>query len=162
MQTEPHPPVDSLDSGPADLVDVAELADRLRPVMLKLSRHLRREAQKVGVSALDAQLLGIIKKWPGAGVSELADLEQMSRPAMSVHIKRLEAAGWLMREADQPDGDKRRVRLALTPKGAQALNAIRRSRNDWLAARLAMLTSAERDALDVAVEPLARLVEVKA
>ena len=56
---------------PLFTADGAQLADQLRPVMLKLSRHLRREALKVGVSALDAQLLGIIKMKPGTGVLRL-------------------------------------------------------------------------------------------
>ena len=141
--------------------DLAGLAEQLRPTILKLSRNLRREAQKVGVSALDAQLLSIVKLKPGVGVSDLADVEQMSRPAMSAHVKRLEAAGWLAREADAPGGDKRRVSLILTAKGVQALGAIRRSRNDWLAARLAVLTPAELAKLREALAPLARLAEVK-
>ncbi len=141
--------------------DVADLADQLRPVILKLSRHLRREAQKVGMSALDAQLLGVIKLSPGLGVSELAEIEQMSRPTMSAHVKRLEAAGWLSKRADTTDGDKRRVALAVTSKGFQALAAIRRSRNDWLAARLSALTPTERIALETGLPALTRLVEVK-
>ncbi len=141
--------------------DLAALADRLRPVMLKLSRRLRQEAHKVGVSALDAQLLAVLKKTPGAGVSELADIEQMSRPAMSVHIKRLEAAGWIRREAEEPEADRRRVRLALTPKGHSALNAIRRSRNDWLAARLSQLDGEALQAIDAALDPLLRLTETR-
>jgi DNA-binding MarR family transcriptional regulator len=141
-----------------DGAEIAALADQLRPVILKLSRHLRREAQKVGVSALDAQLLGVIKLSPGVGVSDLADSEQMSRPAMSAHVKRLEAAGWLVRGSSTPDGDKRRAPLMLTPKGLQALTAIRRSRNDWLAARLATLTPTENAVLEAGLAPLRRLV----
>ena len=147
---------------PSDSDDVAVLADHLRPVILKLSRHLRREAQRVGMSALDAQLLGVIKMAPGVGVSGLADIEQMSRPAMSAHVKRLEAEGWLMRQSGAPDGDKRRVSLVISAKGMQALGAIRRSRNDWLAARLSVLTEAERRQMEAALPSLQRLVEVKA
>jgi hypothetical protein len=44
------------------------LADRLRPALLKLSRHLRREAQRAGLSVLDAQLLGIVEARPGCGL----------------------------------------------------------------------------------------------
>ena len=142
-------------------LEAAETADRLRPIILKLSRHLRREAQKVGVSALDAQLLGVIKLSPGVGVSDLAQTEQMSRPAMSAHVKRLEAAGWIARDLGGADADKRRVALIVTAKGLQALSAIKRSRNDWLAARLAILTPAERAALEAGLAPLSRLVEAK-
>ena len=66
------------------------LAEALRPVLLRVSRRLRREAQKAGVSALDAQLLTVIGKAPGIGGAALADYEQMTRPSMSSH---LQAAG---------------------------------------------------------------------
>lgn len=135
---------------------VLDLADALRPALLRASRQLRREAQKAGVSALDAQLLGILKKHPGLGVSELADREQMARPSMSGHIKRLEAAGWIARaEADAED--RRRIGLTLTPAGVRALEAIRRRRNDWLAERLAGLTPEARRILEGAIAPLTQL-----
>jgi len=137
--------------------DVLPLADELRPVLLRVSRALRREAQRAGVSALDAQLLGAVKKNAGIGVSALAEREQMTRASMSGHVKRLEAAGWLARAGEA--GDRRRVGLTLTAKGARALDAIRRRRNDWLAAGLARLSREERAALAAATEPLARLAE---
>ena len=138
--------------------DILPLADALRPALLKASRALRREAQRAGVSVLDAQLLRAVKKNAGVGVSELADSEQMSRASMSGHVKRLEAAGWIARAAPDDD-DRRRVGLSLTATGVKALEAIRRRRNDWLAARLAKLSPEERTALAAAAGPLARLAE---
>src|SRR5471030_1337781 len=84
------------------------LADELRPALLRAARRLRQEAQKAGVSALDAQLLGVIGKQPGIGASELAQREQMTRPYMSSHLKRLEIAGWIARDK-AASIDKRRV-----------------------------------------------------
>jgi len=139
--------------------DVLPLADALRPALLKASRALRRESQRAGVSALDAQLLGAVKKNAGIGVSALAEREQMTRASMSGHVKRLEAAGWIARAAAEPDDDRRRVGLSLTAKGARALDAIRRRRTDWLAAGLARLSREERAALAAAAAPLARLAE---
>ena len=55
-------------------------------------------------------------------MSELADKERTSRPTMSSHVKRLEAEGWVQRQAPQAD-DRRRVGLAITPAGAKALDA---------------------------------------
>ena len=138
--------------------DILPLADALRPALLKVSRALRREAQRAGVSALDAQLLGVVKKHPGIGVSDLAERELMSRASMSGHVKRLEAAGWIARAAPDDD-DRRRVGLTLTASGGKALDAIRRRRNDWLAARLAKLSPEERSALAAAAAPLVRLAE---
>ncbi|MBS0411340.1 MAG: MarR family transcriptional regulator [Proteobacteria bacterium] len=140
----------------AAALDIVDLAEVLRPALLRTSRALRREAQRAGVSALDAQILGAVKKNPGIGVSALADREQMTRPSMSSHVKRLEASGWLGRDEASQD-DRRRVGIRLTPKGLKALDAIRRRRNDWLAARLSLLTPEARAALAAAAEPLARL-----
>lgn len=136
--------------------DILDLAEQLRPALLRASRQLRREAQRAGVSALDAQILNAVKKHPGVGVSALADHEQMTRPSMSTHVKRLEAAGWIGRDAASPD-DRRRVGLRLTAKGLKALDAIRRRRNDWLAARLSVLSAEARAALAAAAGPLVQL-----
>jgi DNA-binding MarR family transcriptional regulator len=138
--------------------DVLPLADLLRPALLRASRALRRESQRAGVSQLDSQLLGAVKKNAGIGVSELAEREQMTRASMSGHVKRLEAAGWIAR-AEADAADRRRFGLTLTAKGAKALDAIRRRRNDWLAAGLARLSREERAALAAAAAPLARLAE---
>src|SRR6185436_18818628 len=113
-----------------------------------------------GLSAQDALILGFIKKNPGVGVSELADFDQISRPTMSSHVKRLEAAGWLRRDDHADDG--RRRGLTVTPAGARKHEAIQRQRNDWLAARLVRLTPAEREALLAAAAPLLKLVSVDA
>jgi DNA-binding MarR family transcriptional regulator len=136
--------------------DVSVLADGLRPSFLKIGRLLRREAQSVGLSPLDATLVNAVSKREGVGVSELAELEQTSRPTMSAHVKRLEAAGWIKR-LPPPDEDKRRFGLALTPSGRKALDAVRRRRNDRLAERLAKLTPEARAALAEAIGPLAQL-----
>ncbi len=134
------------------------LADALRPVILKLGRQMRREAQKVGMSILDTQLMALVSKKPGIGICELAALEQVSRPSMSVHIKRLVTDGWLQREAPS-DGDQRRTSLTLTPKARRLMVTIRQKRNDWLAAHIAQLTSEERAALAAAIEPMDRLAD---
>ena len=91
----------------AEPLDVTALAERLRHPLLKISRRLRQESQKAGVSVQDAILLGLIRKLPGIGVSELADAEQTSRPTMSGHVKRLEAAGWIRRTEDETDARRR-------------------------------------------------------
>jgi len=135
---------------------IIDLADALRPAILRVSRRLRQEAQKVGLSAQDALLLNHIRKTPGVGVSALADFEHTSKPTMSAHIKRLEADGLVARAGDAEDG--RRSGLTVTAAGAKKLEIIRRERNDWLAARLARLTPAERATLEAAAGPLLRLV----
>ena len=141
---------------PTPVDTIIALADALRPAIMRVSRKLRQEAQKAGLSAQDAMLLGYLKQNPGVGVSALADFDQTSRPTMSGHIKRLEAAGLVRRSDDARDG--RRSGLAITQAGGRKLDIIRRERNDWLAARLARLTDAERECLARAASPLLRLV----
>jgi len=143
-------------AAPPTPAELAALAEGLRPGVLRLSRHLRRQSLHLGLTPTDALLMGAILKADGIGVSELADREQISRPTMSVQVKRLEAAGFVARLA--PDSaDKRRVGLTLTPAGRKALEAIRRRRNDWLAQRLAALSPEARAALTAALGPLAQL-----
>jgi DNA-binding MarR family transcriptional regulator len=141
--------------------DMMTLADELRPGLLRVSRQLRRDAQIDGLSALDTILLHAIRKHPGVGVSELADNEQLSRPTMSEHTKRLERAGWIARLSPAVGEDQRRVGLKITPAGTRALDAVRRQRNDWLADRLARLTPESRAALAAAARPLLELAAPK-
>jgi DNA-binding MarR family transcriptional regulator len=138
--------------------DLIAVAEALRPGLLRVSRLLRREAQKAGVSVLDAQLLGTIFKQPGVTGGELAEAEQMSAPSMSAHLKRLEAAGWIERDL-AVCGDRRRIGLKVTADGETALRAIKAQRNVWLVRRLAALSGKDRRALAAAAESLKRLAE---
>ena len=137
--------------------DIVALADALRPAVLRVSRRLRQEAQKAGLSAQDAMLLGHIRKNPGIGVSGLAETERTSRPTMSAHVKRLEGAGLVARSGHADDG--RRSGLAITAAGARTLDLIRRERNDWLAARLSRLGAEDRETLGRAAAALLRLID---
>jgi DNA-binding MarR family transcriptional regulator len=137
----------------------SKLAGELRPTILRLSRHLRREAQRGGSSSLDAQLLGTLTEEPGLGVSELADMEQMSRPAMSAHVKRLMQLGYVQREQAKGDGDRRRIGLSVTRSGSTYLRTVSERRVDWLAVRLAELGRDDRSALDRAAKSLRLILE---
>ncbi len=142
---------------PVVATDSLELANRLRPALLQLSRHLRREAHAEGITGGQATLLAQIRNDPQLGITELAAREAVSTPAMTRAVDRLEKAGLVDRTPSPDDG--RRIRLALTPKGVRALRSVRRRRTAWLAERLQGLTAAELAAVDAAVEPLLRLVE---
>lgn len=138
--------------------DIVALADALRPALLRVSRRLRLEAQKVGLSAQDAILLGQIQKNPGIGVSALADAERISRPTMSAQIKRLEADGLVTKTVQAEDG--RRSGLTITLAGERKVQVVQRARNDWLAARLVGLPAADRAVLQAATAPLLRLLDL--
>src|SRR5919198_4439360 len=132
--------------------DTIELANRLRPVLLKLARELRREIHSLGVTGGQVSLLVAIKYQPGIGVRELAARERISVPAVSKFVARMEEAGLIRREP--VGGDKRRVGLQLTENGHRVLRSVRSKRTAWVAARLRTLEPHERDAIDAAIEPL--------
>jgi DNA-binding MarR family transcriptional regulator len=145
---------------PVTAPKTVRLAAELRPSILRLSRHLRREAIRGGSSSLDAQLLGTLREEPGLGVSELADMEQMSRPAMSAHVKRLMQLGYLQREDVKLATDRRRIGLTVTRSGTQYLRTVNERRADWLAERLSELRTEDRTALDRAAKSLRLILEV--
>jgi DNA-binding MarR family transcriptional regulator len=138
------------------VTDPVVLANRLRPVLLKLHRQLRRELHSLGVTAGQVSVLAAIRNTPGIGVRELADLEGMSSPGMSKYVARLEAAGLVGRTVG---ADRRRVGLELTEEAQRVLRSVRSRRTAWLAARLKRLSDDEVEAVDAAIEPLLRLLE---
>jgi DNA-binding MarR family transcriptional regulator len=145
---------------PVAVIDYVALANRMRPVLLQLNRHLRREAHAEGITGGQAALLAQIRTYPELGVRQLAAREGVSAPSMTRYLDRMERAGLIIRTRSHEDA--RRIRLELTPKGVRALRSIRRRRTAWLAERLQGLAPAELAAVDGAIEPLLRLVEDKA
>ena len=141
----------------ATATDPVTVANRLRPVLLKLNRHLRREIHSLGVTGGQASLLFAIQGRPGIGVRELAALERMSAPGMSKYVGRLEAEGLIVREPS--DEDRRRVGLRVSPEGERVLRSVKSRRTAWLAARLRGLSEEELEAMDAAIEPLQELID---
>jgi DNA-binding MarR family transcriptional regulator len=137
--------------------DPTVLANRLRPVLLQLNRQLRREIHSLGVTGGQVSLLVQINFHPGIGIRELAELERMSVPGMSKFISRLEEGGLVQRAP--VEGDQRRVGLTLTAAGQKVLRSVKSKRTAWLSARLRELEPKELEAIDTAIEPLARLLE---
>ncbi len=137
--------------------DTTAVANRLRPVLLKLNRELRHEIHSLGVTGGQVSLLVQIKYHPGIGMRELAALERISVPGMSKFVTRLEEAGLVQRAP--VEGDQRRVGVTLTAPGQKVLRSVKSKRTAWLADRLRQLDPDELEAIDAAIEPLAHLLE---
>ena len=142
---------------PTETIEATELANRLRPVLLKIARELRREVHALGVTGGQVALLIQIRKHEGIGARELAELERVSPAAMSGYIDRLEKAGLVTRVRDERD--RRRQVLTLTDEAERVLRSVRSRRTAWLANRLERLSQEELTAIDGAVEPLLGLLE---
>jgi DNA-binding MarR family transcriptional regulator len=141
----------------ATTADPVTVANRLRPVLLKLNRHLRREIHSLGVTGGQASLLFTIQRRPGIGVNELAELERMSPPGMSKYVGRLEEAGLVVREPSERD--RRRIGLRVSSEGERVLRSVKSRRTAWLASRLRGLSDDQLAALDAAIEPLQELID---
>ena len=138
------------------IADPLAVANQLRPVLLRLSRELRQETEQLGVTSRQVTLLWLVRHNPGMSMRELAAEERISAPALSGHVDRLEKAGLLERVRDE--GDRRRVGLSLTDEGDRLLRRVRARRTTWLAERLRGLDDDEVAAIEVAIEPLGKLL----
>lgn len=146
-----------MDANPPQVLNHTEVANRLRPALLRLARELRRESHALGVTGGQVTLLIQIRRQPGMGVNDLAASERMSPAAMSGHVDRLEKAGLVTRTPHQTD--RRRQVLTLTDEAERVLRSVKSRRTAWLAARLERLDPDELRALDAAIEPLMQLRE---
>lgn len=134
-----------------------EIAEELRPAILRLARNLRRETESLGVTSQQATLLAVISSTPGLALRELAHAEGISAPSLSGHVDRLEAAGLIRRE--RSTDDRRRVGLELTKDGRAVLRRVRARRTTWLAERLACLPDELRENVERALPALHALLE---
>ena len=141
--------------------DIPPRARQLLEAIYLTMRRLRRESfSKAGIGQPDLMILGSLRKTPGRGVSDLAAEGGVSGPTMSAQIKRLEAAGLIVREPTL-DGDRRRVSLTLSPRAEAMIDTMLSESSDWMAARLAELSDDEREAIFTALGPLGKIAGVQ-
>ena len=134
----------------------ADLAVRLRLVIVRTARRLRQEAGE-GLSSSQAAALATIDRHGPLTPSELAGHERVQRPTATRVLGRLEELGLIDRAPDPTD---RRSSLISVSAGGRALLRRQRSRKDqFLARRLAALTPEEVTTLDRASVILERLLD---
>ena len=142
---------------PSNPTQAVAVANRLRPVLLHLARHLRREPLAAQVSAGQVEILALVSGRPGIGINELASMVGISPPAMSNAIDKLEAARLVSRSRVSP-GDRRRVGVTVSAEGSRIVRAARSSRTAWLAERLGRLSQEQLAAVEAAIDALEALV----
>jgi len=135
----------------------AELANELRPIVVRLARELRKETAQLGVTGGQVTLLWQISEHPGIGLRALAELEGIATPTVSGLVDRLQRARLVSRVRSETD--RRRVGLTITPAGRRLLVAVRVRRTVWLTERLEHLDPGARRAIEAAISPLAALIE---
>src|SRR5947209_17821200 len=134
----------------------AELAARLRVVLLRTSRALRHRGDTGLSPSLTTALIAVARRGP-LTPSELADGEQVKRPTATRLIACLEQAGLVSRDPDPDDG--RSYRVGVTPRGASLLASAACRKDAYLARGLGGLEPEELATLDRAADLLERLLD---
>ena len=109
------------------------------PVWNGIKGNLRgMAAEQYDISVEQFHILRHIRKGLSS-VSELAEVKQISRPAVSQAVDVLVDKGLIARRQDP--ADRRYVHLALTPAGDDLLNALFCQNRAWMEARMAALNA---------------------
>lgn len=132
-------------TGATRTVPHARLATDVRQGVLRLSRRLRQQKADSGVSDAQMAALGFLLQNEPLTIGALSDHEGVTPPSMNRTVNALVELGFVDRGTDA--GDRRKVVLRTTPKGASFVLETRRRRDEWLVPRLARLTADERRTL---------------
>ena len=120
---------------------------------------IRYTAQPRQLSLTAVATLSTLERRGPHRISELAALQGVAQPSMTVLVGSLEQAGLVARRPDPSDG--RAVLVSLTEVGEQFLAARRRAGAERLSELVGRLTADELDALAAAVPALLRLRELQ-
>lgn len=122
-----------------------------------LVRLLVKQVRSREISRTEGEVLRILSDGP-LRVTELADLEGVAQPTMTLLVNRLEGRGWVTREGTREDG--RVVMVTLTDAGRVAQEAFRAEFLAAMRSDLAQLSEEQLAALRSATETLGGFVEV--
>lgn len=135
----------------------AEVAARLRLVVMRLARRLRQQAElDVTASQLSA-LSSLARKGP-LTLGELSAAERVKPPTMTRIVASLEELGLVTRTADP--SDRRVARVESSGEGRRFVERSRHRKDAYLAGRVAGLGEADRASVAAAVEALERLLDL--
>src|SRR5262245_60359934 len=100
--------------------DPVAIATALHSAAIQLLRRVRREYDRLGISAARLSALSVLVFGGPMRLTDLARAEQVKPPTMTRIVAALEADGFVTRSA-VPD-DARAVRLEATPAGIEVMH----------------------------------------
>jgi DNA-binding MarR family transcriptional regulator len=109
------------------------------------------------LSRTEVGLLRTVSEGPRR-ITELAEMEGLAQPTMTILIKRLEQRGLVQRERRSEDG--RVVLVDITQSGRVALQDYREQMSEAIGAYLSEISDEQVDALVAATKTLAQFVTV--
>ena len=128
------------------------LARELAPRLGRLIITLRRETAVTGLTRSQLTVLGALREGGARRITELAALEQVTQPSMTVMVSRMARLGWVSRRQDP--ADRRGVQVLLTDSGRQQHDQALAAYVDTLAGRMRRIDAHHRAALAAAIEAL--------
>jgi DNA-binding MarR family transcriptional regulator len=122
-----------------------------------LSRLLTRHLLGAGLSRSEAGVLNTLRLRGGPRrITELAEIEGLAQPTMTLLAQRLEQRGLLVRE--RPAADGRVVLVSLTDAGHAAIDDVVARATEALTASLAEMPDQQVEALAAATDTLGELI----
>jgi DNA-binding MarR family transcriptional regulator len=139
-----------------DSADLSREASDLRIATFRLARRMRTQRAVDSMSDGQFAVLAALFVHGAHTLTELADRERVSAPAMNRTVNCLQDAGYITRSADENDG--RKVVIDLTDEGRAVVDETARRRDAWVEEALAAIDAAERATLARAAEIMQRMV----
>jgi DNA-binding MarR family transcriptional regulator len=135
--------------------EVESLAEGLGGFADRLKELLRRELLSAECTITQARTLATLKSQGPMRLTDLAQLQQVTQPSMSILVARMEGHGLVQRQADP--SSTRATRISITRTGRALLDELLARRTKVLRDRLEALTDAELEKLNTALPALEKL-----
>lgn len=135
-----------------------EIAAKLRSTVTRLTRQLRKQNVSSDFSNAELLTMSLLEQHGQLLSTELADMERVSKQAISQIINRLFDAKCV--ERSPSEDDKRKIYIKLTKTGEKHIISTRKIKEEWLVQTMEKIFTAEEINLIQAFLPLlSRLVE---
>ncbi len=130
----------------------------LRGAVLILARRLRHQQAGDELSPSESAVMGRVGRAGPMTPGQLAKSEHVQPPSMTRIIERLEARGFVRRDADP--SDRRQVLVSRTSIGDEFVQRSRMVRTAWLTRQLGQLEPIDQRSIAAATAALTRLAEL--
>jgi DNA-binding MarR family transcriptional regulator len=126
------------------------------PLWRMIQAHIREVAEEqFNISVDQFHILRLIRRGRNS-VSELAEVRDISRPAISQSVDLLVTRGLIFRTTDIQD--RRHIKLDLTPDGNALMDAIFGNTRQWMVEKFALLSADEIQAFTFSMDSLKKVI----
>ena len=132
-----------------------DIANRLHSAAISLLREARKQDIDSGLTPERLSILSILVFTGPKTINQLAEMEQVSAPAITRTVKSLDKLGYVIKSRSK--NDQRVVYVAATRKSQQVLEEARKNRVHTIGSRIRALDDEQLQILKQATEILSSL-----